>query len=75
MDLNRLGALIFFQQIKYEQKKTDKFKNWPSIKNPHFFPILMKIILVKIITSYNNHFHKVSGGLTKIVDFLLMADF
>ena len=35
----------FCLQVKLESgtKKGPTFKNWPLVKNPHFFPIFMKL--------------------------------
>ena len=70
---------IFFNLLKCigiqsEAKKRDTFKYWPLIKNPQFlsypYETWWKLLTLDVITF--TKFHEVR---TKIVDFLLMANF
>ena len=60
--------------IKSGSKKSDKFKNWPLIKNPHFLfyhhETWGKLSSHEVIT-----FSKFHEDSTKNVDFVLIANF
>ena len=61
-------------KLKSEQKKQDTFKNWPLIKNPQFLSNLHETWW-KWLSHEAIIFTKFHKDWTKIMDFLLMANF